>query len=353
MRQGARSLTRDQSLGGPESWARPLPERERVDPAAFAAEIANAAEPVVLRGQVADWPAIAAGRKGREAAAQDLVRFDGGAPVEVMVGAPAIGGRFFYRDDWQGFNFTRQQVTITQLVAELLRIADDPSPPALYAGAAAAGEHLPGWSELNALDLPMESARARVWIGNATRVSTHFDESPNLACVVAGRRRFLLFPPDQLANLYIGPLDHTMAGQPASLVDPDAPDLQRFPRFAEAMRHALIAELEPGDAIYMPALWWHHVKASGPFNILVNYWSERAGGASPFLALVHALMAVRDLPLHERRAWRSAFDHYVFGEDAHSAGGHLPEQVRGVLGPSSLARTGRIRQFLLRALAGR
>lgn len=311
----------------------------------------------MLREQVADWPAVRAASEGRQAAAQYLTRFDRGAPVEVMVGAPAIRGRFFYRDDWQGFNFARQRVTLGQLVAELLRIADDPSPHALYAGAAAAGEHLPGWSEANPLDLPMENAPARVWIGNATRVSTHFDESPNVACVVAGRRRFLLFPPDQLANLYVGPLDHTMAGQPTSLVDPDAPDLQRFPRFAEAMRHALIAELAPGDAIYMPALWWHGVAASGPFNVLVNYWSERGaeggGGASPFLSLVHALMAVRDLPLHEREAWRGAFDHYIFGQDAARAGDHLPEAVRGVLGAASPSRTERIRQFLLRALAGR
>ena len=45
--------------------------------------------------------------------------------------------------------------------------------------------------------------------------------------MVAGRRRFTLFPPEQVANLYIGPLDLTPAGQPVSLVDQAQPDLVR------------------------------------------------------------------------------------------------------------------------------
>jgi hypothetical protein len=333
-------------------WARPLPERGRVDAETFAREIVDGDRPVVLRGQVADWPAVQAAREGREAVARYLVGFDQGRPVQVMVGPPAIGGRFFYRDDWQGFNFGREQVPVRALVGELLRLADDPQAPSLYAGSAPTGEHLPGWAEANPLGLELPNAQARVWIGNATRVATHYDGSANIACVAAGRRRFLLFPPDQLPNLYVGPLDRTMAGQPASMVDPDAPDLERYPRFAEAMGHAMVAELEPGDAIFMPALWWHNIAAQGPFNVLVNYWSERADGTSPFVAMIHALMAVRDLPAAERRVWREWFDHYVFADDAPRVADHLPEPVRGVLGTAAPARTERIRQFLLRALGG-
>ena len=116
----------------------------------------------------------------------------------------------------------------------------------------------------------------RIWIGNRSLVSTHFDLSDNIACVVAGRRRFTLFPPEQLPNLYVGPLDHTMAGQPASMVELNAPDFERFPRFREALAAAVTAELEPGDAIYIPTLWWHQIEALAPFNILVNYWWEDA-----------------------------------------------------------------------------
>lgn len=322
----------------------PIAERGPLSPAGFAAVQAGY-EPVVLRGQVADWPAVAAGQAGIEATARYVAGFDNGRPAEVMVGQPNIGARFFYSDDLRGFNFKRQQVPLAALLAELVRLAGEARPPALYAGAAATGEHLPGWAAANPLNLTA-GATPRIWLGNATIVSTHFDTSPNLACVVAGTRRFLLFPPDQIANLYVGPLDVTMAGQPASMVDPDAPDLARYPRFAEALRHARVAALEPGDAIFMPPLWWHHVRAEGALNVLVNYWWDRDPQASPFVALAHGLLALRDLPPAERAAWRQWFDHYVFGPDAASVADHLPPFARGILGPPSPARSDRLKQFL-------
>jgi len=327
----------------------PLPERNAVDAAGFAAVLA-ADRPVVLRGQVAHWPAVAAARESPVAAANHLASFDRGRPVNVMVGPPEIRGRFFYRDDMAGFNYRTEEVPVRALLGELLRLADDPAAPSIYAGSAPAIEHLPGWREANPLPVDLAGSEPRVWIGNATRVSTHYDGSPNLACVVAGRRRFLLFPPEQLPNLYVGPLDRTMAGQASSMVDPDAPDLHRYPRFAEAMAHAMVAELAPGDAIFMPALWWHNVRADGPFNVLVNYWGERQDAQSPFLAMVHAIMAVRDLPERERVVWRGWFDHYVFN-GAEASVRYLPEGARGVLGAPGPARTARIRDYLARALS--
>ena len=38
----------------------------------------------------------------------------------------------------------------------------------------------------------------------------------------------------------------------------------------------MVADLEPGDAIYIPALWWHAVQATGELNVLVNYWWNEA-----------------------------------------------------------------------------
>jgi hypothetical protein len=328
-------------------------ERGRVDGDTFVREIANRAEPIVLRGQVAEWPAVAAARLGQRAVADYVAGFDGGAPLEVFIGHPDICGRFFYSDDLSGFNFVRQKVALPQLMSELLRLAEtaDPAPHGIYANAAAASAHSPGWTNANRLDLPIDGT-ARLWIGNATTVATHYDMSPNIACVVAGRRRFTLFPPEQLANLYVGPLDHTIAGPPTSLVDPDAPDLDRYPRFADAWRAACVAELGPGDAIFIPSIWWHHVRALDTLNVLVNYWWAETGGASPFLALIHAMMAVRDLPAAERAGWRSWFDHLVFDDAAPDAGAHLPQHLRTVLDRASPERSERIRQFLVASLQG-
>lgn len=342
----------------PAATGRRVAERPAVNGETFAREVAAGYRPVVLRGQVARWAAVRAGEAGDarsdRAMATYLAGFGGGRPLDVMIGPPGIDGRFFYNDDLSGFNFHRQQVPLGQLLGELVRFAEEaaPRPHALYANAATAPEHLPGWEAQNPLGLPTGDAPARLWIGNATQVATHYDQSPNIACVVHGRRRFTLFPPEQVANLYLGPLDHTMAGPPSSMVDPDAPDLARYPRYAEALARAEVAELEPGDAIFVPAFWWHHVRAFDRLNVLVNYWWRADTAASPFLALVHALMSVRDLPPPEKAAWRAWFDHFVFGDDASEAAAHLPEQARGVLGAPDAARAQRIRGFLVRMLGG-
>ena len=332
----------------PAATERRVAERPAVDAETFTREIVTSYRPVVLRGQVAHWSAVAAGRRGDRAMAAYLAGFDGAKPLEVLIGPPEIEGRFFYADETlTRFNFHRQHVPIGALVAELLRYAEseEPRPHALYANAATAPEHLPGWEQANPLGLDID-APARLWIGNATRVATHYDTSINIACVVAGRRRFTLFPPEQLAHLYVGPLDHTMAGPPSSMVDPDAPDLARYPRFAEALAEAQVAELEPGDAIFIPPIWWHHVRAFDRFNVLVNYWWEHRSGAA-FVALVHAMEAVRDLPAAEKAAWRGWFDHLVFAPHADRAADHLPAAARGIMGAASASRSAKIRQFLL------
>ena len=331
--------------------AKPIEERGPVDPDTFARDIAGGFKPVVLRGQVAAWPAVLAAHAGARAMRDYLTAVSSGdQPLEVMIGAPEIAGRFFYDAALQGFNFARGQVTLNVLLDELLRLIDEPQPHTLYAGAAATADHLPGFAADNPLPMVPPGATPRIWIGNRSRVAPHFDVSDNLACVVAGRRRFTLFPPDQISNLYVGPLEWTLAGQPVSMVDIAAPDLVRFPRYQAAAAAALEAELGPGDAIFIPTLWWHAVDACAPFNVLLNYWWSDAAQAAPFPALIHAMLAIRDVPAAELQAWRGWFDHYVFGPDAKHAADHLPAAARGALGAPSPARTSMIRDYLRRVL---
>ena len=113
-----------------------------------------------------------------------------------------------------------------------------------------------------------------------------------------------------------------------------------------------VADLSPGDAIFMPPLWWHGVTAIGPLNLLANYWWSAQEGISPFPELVHAILAIRDLPKAEREAVRGWFDQYVFGDDAGQAAAHIPARARGVLGARSPDRDERARAYLLRQIAG-
>ncbi len=328
----------------------PIAVRPATDRQTFERDIVTAYAPVVLKGQVANWPIVQAARDGDAALVALLKAGATDRPLETFVGEPQIQGRFFYNADVNGLNFERRPVPLRATLDRLMARRDDPAAPALYVGAAAATDCMPGFEAAHFLELVDPRVLPRLWIGSATTVSTHYDLSDNIACVAAGRRRFTLFPPDQLKHLYVGPLDFTLAGQPVSMVDLRDPDLARFPRFAEAMAHAVTADLEPGDCLYIPPLWWHQVEALSPLNLLVNYWWNAAGTPpSPFEALIHSVMTVRHLPPAQRQAWRNMFDHYVFETDGDPAA-HLPPASRGVLGPMTPSLAKRIRDFLTAGL---
>ena len=297
-------------------------------------EILEATEPLVLRGLVAGWPMVAAARVSSSTADAYLRGFYRDATVTAMLGLPEIEGRFFYNDDLSGFNFAPVRLRLDKVLDDLARYRGAGQEPAIYVGSTTIDTALPGFREQNDVDLQGRDALASIWIGNRTRIAAHYDLPDNLACIAAGRRRFTLFPPQQLANLYIGPLDFTPAGQAISLVDFNQPDLARFPRFAQAMGCALVAELEPGDALFIPSMWWHHIEALGEFNVLVNYWWRQSPEYmdTPTNALMHTLMSVRDLPLEQRQAWQELFRHYVFEANDDTAA-HIPQAARRILGP--------------------
>ncbi len=303
-------------------------------PADLTGAILESSEPLVLRGLVAHWPAVQAGLQSAQQGAAYLASFYRDATVVAMLGAPDIDGRFFYNQDLSGFNFQSLRVRLDHILKELVERMADPGPPAIYVGSTTIDTSLPGFNEANPMQLGGRDALASIWIGNATRIAAHYDLPDNLACVAAGQRRFTLFPPAQLSNLYVGPLDFTPAGQAISLVDFRQPDYQRFPRFAEALEHAQVAELGPGDAIFIPSMWWHHVEALDRFNVLVNYWWRQSPEYmdTPTNVLMHAILSMRELPPEQRRAWQELFRHYVFEADDNTAA-HIGKDARRVLAP--------------------
>ncbi len=329
----------------------PVAELRGVGPDGLTARILESTQPLILRGLVDGWPLVRAARTSQQAADAYLRRFYQGANVVAMLGRPDIEGRFFYNEDLSGFNFFPANVRLDGVLEELEDHRNDERPPAIYVGSTAIDTCLPGFRGENDVDLQGRDALASIWIGNRTRIAAHYDLPDNLACVAAGRRRFTLFPPEQVANLYVGPLDFTPAGQAISLVDFRQPDLMRFPRFAEAQQHGQVAELEAGDALFIPSTWWHHVEALDRFNVLVNYWWRQSPGYmdTPTNALMHAIMTVRDLPPAQRDAWRVLFDHYVFDQNEETAA-HIPPAARRVLAPLDADATRALRAQLLKRM---
>lgn len=331
--------------------AEPMREISGAAPAALTDAILTATEPLVLRGLVASWPLVKAGLRSQREGIAYLRRFYRGEVVRALIGPPEIGGRYFYNDDISGFNFDAVNARLDAVLDQVLAHLDDPRPPTFYVGSASVDTCLPGLRDENDLDLGERDPLVSVWAGNRSRIPAHQDLPDNVACVAAGRRRFTLFPPEQLPNLYIGPLEFTPANQPISLVDFHQPDLVKFPRFAEAMKHAQVAELLPGDAIFMPSMWWHHIEGLDSFNVLINYWWRQSPGYmdAPINTLMHAILTLRELPPAQRLAWQEVFRHYIFEADGNEAA-HIPEPARGVLGPLDLDKARSMRAAIIQKL---
>ena len=320
------------------------------DPAAFRDAVMQRCAPVVLRGVARDWPIIAGG--DARAAAEQILAFDAGRQADLFVGTPDMAGRYRQDEaDVRSFNFVHQAMPFAQALRRILDTADMPGRDPLYMGSLTAETYLPGIEALTPLPFVPPAVRPRFWFGHPSSVACHYDTMDNVACVVAGKRRFTLYPPDAIHDLYVGPIDITMAGQPVSLAASSTAPGDRYPRFEQVRHRALVADLEPGDAIYIPKLWWHQVEATSSVNMLVNFWWDgfAAGPDQPYTTMLLAMIAIAERPPAERDAWRAWFDQYVFRPHGHPLA-FLPPAQHGILGPLADGNYGRIRAMVMRLL---
>ena len=312
---------------------RSIKEWQGVDRQVFESEILPANQPAVLKGLLRDWPAVKAGKESTASIVEYIKGMDVGGSVNAYVGTPDIKGRFFYSDDFRGFNFNSQDVSISVAMDTLASVADQEEQPAIALQAIEIPAIMQAFLGDNSMPLLDDRIEPRIWINNRTMIATHFDVNHNIAGVVSGRREFTVFPPEQASNLYIGPLLNTPGGPPISTVNLRDPDLETFPRFAQALESAQRATLEPGAAIFIPILWWHGVDSLGPLNILVNYWWNDTPTArfDPMLSMIQCMALMSGLPDEQRDAWRAMFECFVFQEDG-PPGAHLPPDLRDVMG---------------------
>ncbi len=323
-------------------------------PERFQREIVEGCQPVVLRGLVADWPVVRAARESAARLKDYLSAFDVGGRVEAYLGNPEIAGKYYYASEFKGFNFERRMMKLLNALQTMVQSLDREDAPSIYVGSVPTGDSLPGFAAGNPMPLLGQGVGPRIWLGTRSNVSCHHDTFDNLACVIAGRRRFTLFAPQLIGKLYVGPIDNTMAGAPVSLAaSADAAEEAEFPLFEEIRDQALRVELEPGDALYLPKLWWHKVESLAPINGLVNYWWDAfsAGPDAPYTSMLLAMIAIAERPPAERQAWKAFFDHYVFRTNGHPLA-HLPPEQHGLLGPLKPENYARIRARVMHMLRG-
>jgi hypothetical protein len=310
-------------------------------------------QPVIFKGMARDWPLCQA--ESPAAAADYLKTFYQGRRVLAFIGRPGIKGRFGYTDDVGGLDFESDRAgLLDEYLDRIIGYAGDDTAPSIYIGSTDVDLFLPGFRGENDLVLNHDMFRDNpvmvgAWIGNRTTALAHYDMSNNIACCLVGRRRFTLFPPEQIANLYPGPLEPTPGGQVLTMTNIHEPDFERFPRLREALDAAQVADLERGDVLFYPAMWWHQVDALDDFNVMVNYWwnTSPAFIDTPQNTLLHAMLSLRDRPEQEKRAWKAVFDYYIFGSPELPAE-HLPEHARGYLAPMDEMNARRLRALLLK-----
>ena len=255
----------------------PVARIDAPSPEVFEAEYVRRSRPVILRGAIDDWPAterwsldrlarehgdlrVLAARLDRGAVVMDARRGLEHAPVTLGAFLEALRG---------GARDRYVSTPLAELPPTLAR--DAPLPP--YCDGAS-------WHDGN------------LWIGaDGTTSGLHFDVADNFHAVVSGRKRFVLAPPRQSASLYPnGPLHGVPNG---ARVDLERPDFERFPRMRDAS--PVVAELGPGDLLYIPSMWWHQAH-SDDVSISINLWWAKG----PFVAILRAaeaFMRLRDLKL--------------------------------------------------------
>lgn len=321
------------------------------DPKAIPESVFSSATPVILRGLVESWPMVEASKKSPQQSLEYLLNFKTDEPITVFYGEPEIDGRVFYNHDYSGFNFETLRLPLQKIASELVKNLSNKQSPMLYVGSTMVDKWLPGFRAENDIEFEDNDPLVSLWMGNQSRIAAHYDFASNIACCVAGRRRFTLFPPEQIDNLYIGPIDFTPAGQPISLVDFKHPDFEKYPKFRQALDSALTINLEPGDALLIPSMWWHHVESLDAFNALVNYWWRSSPNylGTPLNVLQHALMGLRDLPTEQRAIWQNLFEHYIFNAKDENFE-HIPESARGVLNKMDEKTAADIRDLLISRL---
>lgn len=329
----------------------PIKIIDGISPNAIPDRVLSSTVPLVLKGLVKDWPIVQAAQTSAKAGFDYLCQFYNGELVNTAIGDEQNTGAIFYNQDMSGFAYERARSSLNSVYDNINNLHSSGSARAYYVDSAPVNSCVPGFRTHNDLSLGQFNPRVSLWMGNKTIVSAHYDIPDNIACVVIGKRRFVLFPPEQLKNLYIGPLDFNPAGPAISLVDLHNPDFEKFPRYREALTHAQIAELEPGDAIYIPGMWWHHVEGLMPFNLMVNYWWTAFSNylGSPQDAFTHALMNIRSLPADERQHWKTLFDYYIFDADPDTTA-HIPREKLGILGDMDEMTARRLRSQLLNRL---
>lgn len=120
-----------------------------------------------------------------------------------------------------------------------------------------------------------KTIRRNAWLGpRGTVTPLHRDPYQNFLCQAWGTKRFLLYPNSDAAHMDVFPRDSLLRN--TSRIDPERLDEEKYaekhaPFAKAAAARGARVDVRAGEALFMPAGTWHHVRATTP-SFSVSYW---------------------------------------------------------------------------------
>lgn len=272
-------LVSKRSMTRPPRSPVPVERVSGVSPEEFERQYRRCGRPVVLTDGISDWPAV------NSWTFDSLQENVGSHPVTAVHAGEGAYAEVLERLD-------PRQMTLARFLDMIQRQPDC----LLYLVESKLLDQVPALQRdvPRPRHAPIDRALSRrLWLGPAgTVTSFHQDGAGDFLsictffCQIRGRKRALLVSPDQSELMYpVARVDG--ATRKASAVDFDAPDLSRFPRFAELVM--LEAVVGPGEVLFIPESWWHYLRALEPSISLSIDWIE-----NPMGDLVSSMMQATD-----------------------------------------------------------
>lgn len=95
------------------------------------------------------------------------------------------------------------------------------------------------------------------------RVWTHYDVMDNVYVQIVGTKDVIMWSPDEAFNLYLD-------GDKSKVVD--MTNLEPYTKFKDAVQQ--VGRLESGDLLFIPALWFHNMKAIDAGVAINVFWKN-------------------------------------------------------------------------------
>jgi hypothetical protein len=87
----------------------------------------------------------------------------------------------------------------------------------------------------------------------------------NILCEIQGRKRIVLWPPEEVNHLYV-------SGSSSQVIDIDHPNYKLYPKFSKSKRSRRECILGPGEFLFIPSLWFHNVISLEPCVAINIFW---------------------------------------------------------------------------------